>query len=297
LTLKDYVAEEIALDCKEGLLTRREALRRLGLLGIGAAASATLLAACGSDDDDDDAAPATTSGGGADTTSAAAGAVGEEITFEGPRGQLKGAWAAATDPKGALLVIHENRGLSDHIKSLPPRFASEGFSALAVDLLSEEGGTSSLDEGAAQAALGGAPSERLVADLRAGIDELARRAPDAKLGAIGFCFGGGLTWQLLQAGEARLAAAAPFYGPAPDPADFSKAKAAVFAVYAEQDTRVNGSRDRATAALQRAGLVHEVKTYPGVDHAFFNDTGQRYNAEQARQAFTDVTAWFTKYLA
>jgi carboxymethylenebutenolidase len=295
VSLKSYVAEEIALDCKEGLLTRREALRRLGLLGLGAAASATLLAACGSDDDD--AAPATTAGGGATTSAGAGNVLGEEITFEGPRGQLRGAWAAATDPHGALLVIHENRGLSQHIKTLPPRFASEGFSALAVDLLSEEGGTAAIDEGAAQAALGSAPPERLIADLRAGVDELARRVPGEKLGVIGFCFGGGLTWQLLQAGEARLAAAAPFYGPAPDPSDFSKAKAAVFAVYAEQDSRVNASRDRARAALESANLVHEDRVYPGADHAFFNDTGPRYNADAARQAFTDVLAWFTKYLA
>ena len=294
MTLKQYVAEEIALDCEEGLLTRREALRRLGLLGLGAAASATLLAACGDDDDD----AATTTSVLVPTTRGAEAVLGEEISFTGPQGELLGSWAAATSPKGAVLVIHENRGLTEHIKSIPPRIAEQGYSALAVDLLSQEGGTAAVgDEGAAQAALGGAPTERHVADLRAGLDELQRRVPGEALGVIGFCFGGGLTWQLLQAGEDRLAAAVPFYGPAPDDPDFSGAEAAVLAVYAEQDARVNGTRDRAVAALERAQLTHEVRTYPGVDHAFFNDTGARYDADAARQAFAEVVNWFAEYLA
>lgn len=298
--LHRYVAEEIAADCGEGLISRREALRRLGLLGLGAAASATLLAACGDDDDDDGVAVATTTGGDVptSTTSAAVGVTGEIIRFAGPRGQLIGAWAAATSPKGAVLVIHENRGLTDHIRSVTGRVAEQGYSALAVDLLSEEGGTAEIDdEGRAQAILGGASTERLVADLGAGLDELERRVPDEKLAAMGFCFGGGMVWQLLQAGEARLAAAVPFYGPAPDDPDFSGARAAVLAIYGEQDERVNATRDRAVAALEEADLPHQVLTYPGAGHAFFNDTGPRYNAGAAREAFEEVVKWYARYLA
>jgi carboxymethylenebutenolidase len=180
---------------------------------------------------------------------------------------------------------------------LPKRLAADGYSALAVDLLSREGGTGSFtDEAKATAALGAAPRERLVADLRAGVDELQRREPGAKPGVMGFCFGGGMTWSLLAAGEARLAAAVPFYGPLPEGADFSKAKAAVLAVYAENDTRVNASREAAEAALKKAGLVHEVRTFPGVDHAFFNDTGARYNAAAAAQAYQAVKDWFGRHL-
>ncbi len=132
--------------------------------------------------------------------------------------------------------------------------------------------------------------------MKAGLDELERRAPGAKLGAIGFCFGGGMVWALLDAGDPRLAAAIPFYGPAPAAPDFSGNTAAVLGVYAELDDRVNASRATADAALTAAGLEHEIKVYPGVDHAFFNDTGGRYNEEQATAAYADVLAWLGQYL-
>jgi carboxymethylenebutenolidase len=291
--MRDYLAEEIALDYADAVLTRREALRRLGLLGLTATGAAALLAACGGDGGGDKSSKKQTS-----TTAGAAPATTEVVTFSGPNGELQGAWAAAAKPKGTVLVIHENRGLTDHIRSLPPRFAGDGYSALAIDLLSEEGGTAALGgEAEAIAALGQATPDRLIADLRAGLDELERRERGAKPAVIGFCFGGGLTWQLLAAGEPRVAAAAPFYGPAPSNADFSGSKAAVLAVYAELDARVNASRDSAVAALQAAGLTHEVRTFPGVDHAFFNDTGPRYNAAAAAEAYQAVLNWFATHLA
>jgi carboxymethylenebutenolidase len=135
-----------------------------------------------------------------------------------------------------------------------------------------------------------------VADARAGIDELLRRAPAKLVGVMGFCFGGGMTWSLLAAGEARLAAAVPFYGPLPEGANFAQAKAAVLAIYAELDARVNQSLELAESAVDRAGLVHEFRTFPGVDHAFFNDTGPRYNAAAAEEAYRLVLEWFGKYL-
>ncbi|HEY3238984.1 MAG TPA: dienelactone hydrolase family protein [Acidimicrobiia bacterium] len=300
MAFQDYIATEIATDAADGILTRREALRRLVLLGLSAPAAAALLAACGGDGDED-GSPAT-GGPPADTqttaTTTTVPAGGELITFKGPRVELTGSFAAATTPKGAVLIIHENRGLTPHFVALPGRLAEAGYSALAVDLLSEEGGTATLgDEAKAQAALSAAPRERLVADARAGIDELERRAPGQKLGAMGFCFGGGMTWSVLAAPEPRLAAAVPFYGPLPDGADFAGAKAAVLAIYAELDTRVNASRDAATAALTKAGLTHEVRTFPGVDHAFFNDTGARYNQAAATEAYAAVLDWFGRYLA
>ena len=99
---------------------------------------------------------------------------------------------------------------------------------------------------------------------------------------IGFCFGGGMTWQLLAAGEPRLAAAVPFYGPFPAGADLAGSpNAAVLGIYAGLDSRVNGTRDAAEAALTAAGLTHELRVFDGVDHAFFNDTGPRYDAAAA----------------
>jgi carboxymethylenebutenolidase len=292
MAFQRYLAEEVAIDLADGMVSRREALRRLALLGLGLPAASALLAACGAEGEPD---PPASSAAAAPPGPAVAT---EAVSFPGPEGRtLQGALAPADRPRGAVLVIHENRGLTDHIRSVAGRLAASGYSALAIDLLSAEGGTAAVgDEGGAMAALSGAPQERLVADMRAGLDELERRAPDQKLGAIGFCFGGGMTWLLLASGEPRLAAAAPFYGPLPDDADFSGSSAAVLGIYAEQDDRVNASRDAAAAALERAGLTHEIVTYPGVNHAFFNDTGARYDQAAATQAYAKVLDWFGRHL-
>ncbi len=295
MAFQRYLAEEVAIDHADGAFSRREALRRLALLGLGVPAASALLAACG--DGDGEPAPGATSGAAAPPGPAVAT---QEVTFPGPEGRtIQGAWAAAAQPRGAVLVIHENRGLNDHIRSVAGRLAASGYSALAIDLLSAEGGTAALgDEAKAMAALSSAPQERFVADMRAGLDELERRASGQKLGATGFCFGGGMVWLLLASGEPRLAAAVPFYGPLPEQADFSGSpNAAVLGVYAEQDDRVNASRDAATAALERAGLTHEIVTYPGVNHAFFNDTGARYDQAAAAQAYQRVLDWFGQHLA
>jgi carboxymethylenebutenolidase len=297
MAFQRYLAEEVAIDHADGALSRREALRRLGLLGLGVPAASALLAACGGDGDGGGGpAPAATTGAAAAPAGPAVATQG--IGFPGPEDRtVQGAWAAASRPRGAVLVIHENRGLNDHIRSVAGRLAASGYSALAIDLLSAEGGTAALgDEAAAMAALSSAPRERLVADMRAGLDELERRAAGRKLGAIGFCFGGGMVWALLASGEQRLAAAAPFYGPLPEGADFSGSRAAVLGIYAEQDQRVNASRDAATAALERAGLTHKIVTYPGANHAFFNDTGPRYHQEAATRAYAKVLDWFGSHL-
>ncbi|HEX2375462.1 MAG TPA: dienelactone hydrolase family protein [Actinomycetota bacterium] len=292
MAFQRYLAEEVAIDHADGVLPRREALRRLALLGLGVPAASALLAACGGDGE-------SASGAGSGTAAPPPpGKATQEVTFPGPEGRtVQGAWAPADQPGGAVLVIHENRGLNDHIRSVAGRLAASGYSALAIDLLSAEGGTAALgDEAKAMAALSSAPRERFVADMRAGLDELERRAPGRKLGAIGFCFGGGMVWTLLASGEPRLAAAAPFYGPLPEGADFSGSTAAVLGIYAEQDARVNATREAAMAALEAAGLTHEIVTYPGANHAFFNDTGPRYDPDAATQAYAKVLDWLGQHL-
>jgi len=301
MALHDYLAGEVGEDWADGIISRREALRRLALLGLSVGSAVALIEACAPADGPATARPTSGSAGPSasapTSVSLGAPADGEAITFPGPTVELQGFFVAAGAPKGAMLVVHENRGLNDHTRSVASRLAADGYSALAIDLLSEEGGSDALDQGDVQAALSRASTERLVGDMKAGLDELERRAPGAKLGAIGFCFGGGMVWALLDAGDPRLAAAIPFYGPAPAAPDFSGNTAAVLGVYAEQDARVNASRETAEAALTAAGLEHEIKVYPGVDHAFFNDTGARYNAEQAAAAYADVLAWLGRYLA
>ena len=300
---REYLAGEVAEDHSLGLMTRREALRRLGMMGFSVAGAAALLAACGGSDDDEGAQPAaSTTPPASDVTPTTANAGGtgtETITYPSERATpLTGAWAPAPTPRGAAVVIHENRGLTDHIRSVAARLARDGYSAIAVDLLSEEGGTAQVGEADAGAALNAAaPSGRLIADVKSTLDELGRRQPGAKLGVIGFCFGGTTTWSVLGSGEPRVAAAAPFYGTVAEGVDFSGSQAAVLGVYAELDTRVNGTRDMAQAALEKAGLTHELRTFPGVNHAFFNDTGTRYDATQATAAYDAVLAWFGVHLA
>ena len=261
MALHDYLAGEVGEDWADGILSRREAIRRLLLLGLSVSSAVALLEACtpaagtpiptAAASASQAAASGSGSGGSSGPTSAIKG---EAITFPGPTATLRGFFSAAATPRGAVLVVHENRGLNDHIRSVASRLAGDGFTALAIDLLSEEGGSEALAQGDVQAALSKASTERLTGDMKAGLDELARRTPAAKLGAIGFCFGGGMVWALLDAGDPRLAAAIPFYGPAPAAPDFSGGHAAVLGVYAELDARVNASRPTAEAALTAAGL-------------------------------------------
>jgi carboxymethylenebutenolidase len=293
--LQRYLAEEIAEDHADGLISRREALRRLGLLGLSGVAAASMLAGIVADEA---RARLPAASAGAAAPSAAARPT-REIAFRGPGGRkLMGAWAAAAKPRGGVLVVHENRGLNDSIRNVAGRLAASGYSALAIDLLSEEGGTKAFDdEFEAMAALGAAPPSRFVADMKAGITELRRRLPGKKVAATGFCFGGGMVWLLLTSKETRLAAAVPFYGPFPDGANVAGAKAAVLGIYAELDSRVNASRAAARTALRRAGLTHQIVTFPGVDHAFFNPTGSRYDPAAAAAAYRRMVAWFGTHVA
>jgi carboxymethylenebutenolidase len=290
-----YLAEEVAYDHADGLLSRREALRQLGLLGLGAVSGSALLAACAGDEKASTTASSgpARSAGPPPSRTATTPVPTQAVTYAGRHGTLRGVWAPAASPKGAVVVNHENQGISPFITSVIGRLAGDGFSALAVDLLSEEGGTAAV--GNVPQALGAASPDRFVDDMLATVDELARRQPGAKVGAVGFCFGGNTTWLLVE-NEPRLAAAAPFYGQVRTGVDLSRAKAAVLAVYAERDARVNATRDQARAALEKANLPHEIRTFPGVDHAFMNDTGPRYDATQAAAAYSAVLDWFGRYL-
>jgi carboxymethylenebutenolidase len=303
MAFEEYVRSEVVADYAEGFLTRREALRRLVLLGVGASAAGALLAACGGGSSK--SADTSTTGAPSSSTSATGGQpVGpaalatEAVTFPGPAGQLKGSWSAAPAPKGGVLIIHENQGLTPHFVALPGRLAASGYSALAVDLLSRHGGTGAFsDPAAATAALTSIALPDLVADMESALTELLHRVGSHKTAVMGFCFGGGLVWSLLAAGEARLAAACPFYGPLPDNHDFSRAKAAVLAFYGETDARVDATRDAAATALAAADLPHQIKTEPGAGHAFFNETKPSFVRAAAADAYAALVDWFGRYLS
>jgi carboxymethylenebutenolidase len=288
--LQKYLAEEVAEDMIGGIIPRREAMRRLGLLGLSATAAAALLAGFGGTAEAV-AEQQSTPSGGSRTTWAPIST--EPITFAGPRSPLLAAWASAADPRGGVLVIHENRGLTEHIRTVAGQLAASGYSALALDLVSEEGGTGAFPgEAEVAAALAQIPPERFVADMKAAVTELRDRVPRKKLAAIGFCFGGSMVWHLLAAPEPRLAAAAPFYGPFPEGGDLRGTRAAVLGVYGGQDARVNDTLPAAETALEAAQLKYELLTFSDAGHAFFNDTGARYDPHASVEAWRRVLNWF-----
>ncbi|MGE2729153.1 dienelactone hydrolase family protein [Mycolicibacterium vaccae] len=298
--LQRYIAEEIATDHADGLMSRREALRRLALLGVGTAAASALIAACSRGDGEQPPAqpapsepPARGTPPGMDTARPTA-----PVQWEGPDGTLQGAWAEAPDARGAVLVIHENKGLNDWTRSVAGRLAGAGYSSLAIDLLSSDGGTATFaDPAEATAALSRRAPEAMLADIRSGLAETARRTPDRRIAVVGFCMGGGLVWRLLDAGVPEVAAALPFYGPTPDNPDFSRSRdVAVLAFYGALDDRVNATEPAARAALQAAGLVHEIVIEPDANHAFFNDTGDRYDPTAAQDAWRRSLDWLAAHV-
>jgi carboxymethylenebutenolidase len=205
--------------------------------------------------------------------------------------------ARITTPPG-VLVIHENRGLTEHIKDVVRRLARANYAALAVDLLSRQGGSDAHpDEAERTGLLGQNPPEQILADLSAGLDYLKSRddvVPD-KLGVVGFCFGGGYAWRLATK-RADLKAAVPYYGPNPPLEDVPNIKAAVLGIYGALDTRITGQAPALEDALKQAGVTYEIKIYEGADHAFHNDTGARYNPQAAKDAWDQTLSWFEQHL-
>jgi carboxymethylenebutenolidase len=226
------------------------------------------------------------------------------VEFPGQAGQVKAYLARPKDKTGlpAVVVIHENRGLVDHTKDVARRYAKEGFVALAVDLLSRNGGTGT-DVNVNTGALGALarnPAD-LVADVVSGISYLKTQAfvkPGA-IGITGFCFGGGITWEVTAVSQ-DLKASVPYYG-APEPTaekldTLVKMPAAVLAMYGSTDTRITSAAPDVEAKYKAANKPIEIKIYAGAGHAFFNDTGTAYNNEAADDAWKTTLAWFRKYL-
>jgi carboxymethylenebutenolidase len=216
----------------------------------------------------------------------------------------KGAKIAAylAKPKGngpfpIVLICHENRGLTEHFKDVSRRFAKAGYAALAVDLLSREGGTAKVGFDAAAGALSAIPPERNVEDFRAGMVYMQSQpfVHKARVGVTGFCFGGAVAWRVAtQIPEVK--AVVPFYGANPPIEDVGKIKGAVLALYGGTDTRINAGIPAIEEAMKKENKTFEKIVYDGAGHAFFNDTGAAYNANAAKDAWAKMLAWFEKYL-
>ena len=224
------------------------------------------------------------------------------VTYDSPggtSGKMRGylVQPAGSGPFPAVLVVHENRGLNPHIEDVARRAATEGFLALAPDGLAPIGGypgndddgkkmQSSLDKG------------KLRTDLLNSAKFLKAHAlSNGKLGATGFCYGGGVINFLAVKMGAALNAGVPFYGAAPKAEDVAKIKAPLLIHYAEDDKRINAMKSDYEAALKANKATFEMHVYPGTKHGFHNNSTQRYNAEQAKIAWERTVAFFKKHLS
>jgi len=198
--------------------------------------------------------------------------------------------------KATVVVIHENRGLNDHIKDVARRLGIAGFRAVAPDFLSPTGGTPA-NEDAARDAIGKLDLSKSVSDAVAMLDELSKSSRGGKVGAVGFCWGGGFVNSLAVAAGDKLAAGVPYYGPAPDPSEASKVQAPMLIHDAGLDDRVNRTSFPWVEALRAAKKPVNFYLYDGVNHAFNNDTSaERYNKAAADLAWERTLAFFRKYL-
>jgi len=214
----------------------------------------------------------------------------------GAGASMTGYFAAPRSPGrkvGAVMVIHENRGLTPHIEDVARRVALAGFFAVAPDFLSSAGGTPA-DENVARDMIGKLDMTATIAAGVATVGRLARLGNGTgKVGTVGFCWGGALVNRVALAAGPGLAAAVSYYGPAPDPAEAAKLQVPIMLHYAGKDARVAATGDPWAAALKAAGKPVEAFTYPDVDHAFNNDTSaERYNKAAATLAWDRSMAFF-----
>ena len=226
---------------------------------------------------------------------------GEDITWPGASGNMMGYLVHPADQSGKLptvIVIHENRGLTGHIRDVTRRVALEGFVALGIDYLSPLGGTPA-DEEKAREMFGQLDAAQLVANGVATVAFLkGHELGTGKVGAVGFCWGGG-TVNTLAVNAPDVNAGVAYYGAQPkDAAEIAKIKAALLLHYAGMDERVNAGIDAYKAALEAAGKDCAIYVYEGAQHAFNNDSSAaRYNKEAADLAWSRTVAFFKEKLA
>jgi carboxymethylenebutenolidase len=218
----------------------------------------------------------------------------EDITYPSSANLAMKAYLAKPkneQPKGSIVVIHENRGLNPHTKDVARRFAKEGYIALAPDALSQFGGTPENDDQAREL-IGKLEKAENLQHYLDGLKYL-RTNPDSnkKTACIGFCWGGGMAGQIAL-NDPQLNASISFYGKQPDENDdLTKIKARMQMHYGELDERINAGIKSYEAALEKADIPYELYIYKGVQHAFFNDNAPaRYNEKAANMAWTRTLA-------
>jgi len=264
-----------------------EKLTQLAGSGAAAAAIAPMLAANGAKADivpaDDDRLTA------------------EDVTYPGANGvTMKGYLVRpknASGPLGGVIVIHENRGLNNHIKDVARRMALEGFNALAVDFLSPQGGTP-VDEDQARQMFSSLNADDVSANAEASRVYLAGiDGANGKIGAVGFCWGGGAV-NNFAVKSPNLNAGVAYYGAQPKAEDVPAIKAPLMLHYGGLDERINEGIDDFREALEKNGKTFEIFVYDGANHAFNNDTSAaRYDKAAADLAWSRTVDFFKKNLA
>jgi carboxymethylenebutenolidase len=222
----------------------------------------------------------------------------QSVSMPGGSGAVKGYLAR---PKGdaklpGVVVVHQNRGLNPHIEDVTRRVALEGYAALGVDCMSVLGGTPK-DEDQAMKDFTKLTADQATGELVQAVASLKSR-PDVngKIGTIGFCWGGGMVNRLAEAAGPDLNAGVAFYGVAPPLDQVPKIKAALLLNYAGLDERVTGAKHGYEDALKAAHVEYTAYVYPNVNHAFFDDTTDRYNADAAKLAWDRAKAFFAQHL-
>ncbi len=223
----------------------------------------------------------------------------EAITYPSPQGSgtMRGYLALPRKRRGklpAVVVIHENRGLNPYIEDVARRLAVAGYLAFAPDALSPLGGYPG-DEDKARELFGKLDPDKRTADLIAAADHVHARKDAGKLGAIGFCFGGGVC-NVLASRLPYLRAAVPFYGTGVTAAEAAAIKAPLMLHFAETDDRINRAWPDYEAALVAAKVKYQAFTYPGTQHGFHNDTTPRYDEPAAALAWSRTLGFFKKHL-
>jgi carboxymethylenebutenolidase len=270
-----------------GGMSRREFLDRLAELAGSSAAAAALLPILQNDyaqaaivaADDGRLAP-------------------ERISYDSPKGNINGylVRGKAMGKRPAVIVIHENRGLNPHIEDVARRLAVEGYLALAPDLLSVNGGTPSEEDKARELHQKTERESMIAAALAAIPVMLKHNESTGKVGAVGFCFGGGVV-NRMAAGSPELAAAVPYYGEQAPAEMVPAVKASLLLQYAENDERINKGIPAYEAALKANNKKYAIHIYPGTQHAFNNETGgARYDKAAAELAWSRTLAFFAENL-
>jgi carboxymethylenebutenolidase len=224
----------------------------------------------------------------------------EYLTYPSPKGSgtMRGYFVRPAKPAGKLpgiVVIHENRGLNPYIEDVARRLAVENYLAFAPDALAPVGGYPGDEEKAARLFAGLDPAKR-TEDLLAAVPFLQSRPEcNGRVGAVGFCFGGGIV-NTMAVRIPDLAAAVPFYGVQPSAADTAKIKAPLLIHYAGLDERIDAGWPAWKEALDHSHVRYQEYTYPGVNHGFHNDTTPRYDEAAAKLAWSRTLAFFNEHL-